>query len=128
MVLESEPFSLAECIESTFDLFAARAAQKRIELLYELAPDAPLSVRGDVTRLRQILVNLVGNAVKFTFAVPIAKNWHVYLFLASLVLTVINRENRKWEIIEFCGSMIFLLIFLNPANREVFEKAEKTAR
>ncbi|WP_158277418.1 CHASE domain-containing protein [Opitutus sp. ER46] len=66
MDLEAEPFSLAECIESTLDLFATRAAEKRIELLYQLAPGVPPAIRGDVTRVRQILVNLVGNALKFT--------------------------------------------------------------
>jgi PAS domain S-box-containing protein len=66
MDLECEPFALAECIESALDLFAARAAEKRLSLFYEMAPEAPPAIRGDVTRLRQILVNLIGNAVKFT--------------------------------------------------------------
>jgi PAS domain S-box-containing protein len=66
MDLECEPFGLAECIESALDLFAAKAAEKHLDLFYETAAEAPPAVRGDVTRLRQILVNLVGNAVKFT--------------------------------------------------------------
>ena len=66
MELELEPFSVHECIESTLDLFAPRASQKGLELLYEVADGVPSEIRGDVTRVRQILVNLVGNAIKFT--------------------------------------------------------------
>jgi PAS domain S-box-containing protein len=66
MQLENEPFSIHECIESTLDLFASRAARKGVELLYEIADGVPVLMRGDATRLRQILVNLVGNALKFT--------------------------------------------------------------
>lgn len=66
MDLESAPFSIHECIESTLDLLAPRASQKGIELLYEIAEGVPSEIRGDVTRVRQILVNLVGNALKFT--------------------------------------------------------------
>ena len=64
--LEEEEFVLRECVESALDLLAPRAAEKGIDLLYEIAEDAPRRVRGDSTRLRQILVNLLGNAVKFT--------------------------------------------------------------
>ena len=66
MDLECEVFSIHECIESTLDLLAPRATQKGIDLLYEVAEGVPVEVRGDVTRVRQILVNLVGNALKFT--------------------------------------------------------------
>ncbi|MFA6285885.1 MAG: CHASE domain-containing protein [Opitutaceae bacterium] len=66
MDLENESFSIPECVESTLDLLAPRAAQKGIDLLYEVADGVPDEVRGDSTRVRQILVNLVGNALKFT--------------------------------------------------------------
>ncbi|MET0263551.1 MAG: CHASE domain-containing protein [Rariglobus sp.] len=66
MDLESEVFSIHDCIESTLDLFAPPAARKNIDLLYEIADGVPAEVRGDITRVRQILVNLVGNALKFT--------------------------------------------------------------
>ena len=66
MKLENEPFSIHECIESALDLFALRASQKGLELLYEIADGVPSQIRGDITRTRQILVNLVGNALKFT--------------------------------------------------------------
>ena len=64
--LENEEFILRDCIEGVLDLLAPRAAEKKLDLLYEIAGDVPVMVRGDCTRLRQILVNLLGNAVKFT--------------------------------------------------------------
>lgn len=64
--LEKAPFNLRECIENAFDLFAQSAAKKNVELLYYVDPDIPRAFTGDTTRLRQILVNLIGNAIKFT--------------------------------------------------------------
>jgi len=64
--LEEEVFNLRECVEGTLDLVSANAAQKGLDLLYEIAADAPSEVRGDINRLRQILVNLLNNAIKFT--------------------------------------------------------------
>ncbi|HVZ65944.1 MAG TPA: response regulator [Lacunisphaera sp.] len=64
--LEQTEFSLRECVEGTLDLLAVRAGEKRLNLLYELAPGLPDYIRGDPTRLRQVLVNLLGNALKFT--------------------------------------------------------------
>jgi len=64
--LEFAPFNLGECIEGALDLLAPQVASKKLDLLFEVSPDVPAIVRGDATRLRQVLVNLVGNAVKFT--------------------------------------------------------------
>jgi PAS domain S-box-containing protein len=64
--LEAHPFDLLECLESALDLVALRAAEKRIELVNAPRPGLPRTVVGDVTRLRQVLVNLLTNAVKFT--------------------------------------------------------------
>jgi signal transduction histidine kinase/DNA-binding response OmpR family regulator len=66
MDIESQPFDLRECIESALDLVATRAADKRLDLAYLFDDDVPSAVAGDVTRLRQVLINLLGNAVKFT--------------------------------------------------------------
>ncbi len=64
--LEHAPFALSQCIEESLDLLAPKAADKNIELIYRISPETPRFVLGDITRLRQVLVNLVGNAVKFT--------------------------------------------------------------
>ncbi len=64
--LENTLFDLRECIEDSLDLLATRASEKKLELLYRIDDKTPIAVNGDVTRLRQILTNLVGNAVKFT--------------------------------------------------------------
>lgn len=66
MELEEQPFELKSCIEDVFDLLATRALEKKIDLLYLVDPQVPPYIVGDVTRLRQILVNLVNNALKFT--------------------------------------------------------------
>ncbi|MDY6940073.1 MAG: response regulator, partial [Cyanobacteriota bacterium] len=64
--LENQPFDLAACLEESLDLLASKATQKSVELGYLLERDTPRAIRGDITRLRQILVNLISNAVKFT--------------------------------------------------------------
>jgi len=64
--LEEYPFELRTCIEESIELLAPKAAEKKLDLIYELDDSIPTTVLGDVTRLRQVLVNLVGNAVKFT--------------------------------------------------------------
>jgi PAS domain S-box-containing protein len=66
MELENQPFDLRECIEGTLDLVAAQAREKRLELACLIAPEVPAALMGDVTRLRQILLNLLSNALKFT--------------------------------------------------------------
>ncbi len=64
--LEEQPFELRQCIEEALDLLTSKAAENRLELAYTLEDSVPETIKGDVTRLRQILVNLLGNAVKFT--------------------------------------------------------------
>jgi PAS domain S-box-containing protein len=66
MELEKAPFELALCVEEALDLFAPTAAAKRLEIGYHVEPDVPPWIVGDVTRLRQIIVNLINNAIKFT--------------------------------------------------------------
>ncbi|MBS1251707.1 MAG: Signal transduction histidine-protein kinase BarA [Anaerolineales bacterium] len=64
--LENQPFNLRHCVEEALDLVATRAAEKDLELAYLMDDQVPPAIVGDVTRLRQILVNLLNNAVKFT--------------------------------------------------------------
>ena len=64
--LEQQPINLRDCIEEVLDVFAGKAAQSGLDLLYQIDSDVPLQLIGDGLRLRQVLINLVGNAVKFT--------------------------------------------------------------
>jgi PAS domain S-box-containing protein len=64
--LEEIPFDLRAVIEDVANSIGARAGQKGLEFIYYLSPDVPFQLIGDPGRLRQILVNLAGNAVKFT--------------------------------------------------------------
>ena len=66
VVLEHVDFDLLELVESTCSLMAPRAHRKGLELSYSLDPSYPSFLIGDPARLRQVLVNLIGNAVKFT--------------------------------------------------------------
>ncbi|MBC8484480.1 MAG: response regulator, partial [Bacteroidetes bacterium] len=66
MELEEHPFDLKECIEDAYDLLASKAVKKKLDLLHLIENDVPDFIVGDVTRLRQILVNLINNAIKFT--------------------------------------------------------------
>jgi signal transduction histidine kinase/HPt (histidine-containing phosphotransfer) domain-containing protein len=64
--LEHHPFEIHTCVEEALDLLAPKAAEKNIDLAYQVEDVIPKILVSDVTRLRQILVNLIGNAVKFT--------------------------------------------------------------
>ena len=64
--LEDEPFVLHECVGSVIDIFNAEARHKGLDLILSMTEDLPERVVGDCLRLRQVLTNLVGNAVKFT--------------------------------------------------------------
>jgi signal transduction histidine kinase/DNA-binding response OmpR family regulator/CHASE3 domain sensor protein len=66
MELEEAPFDLRDCLEAALDLVAIRAAEKGLDLACEVADGTPAAIVGDSTRLRQVLVNLLNNAVKFT--------------------------------------------------------------
>src|SRR6266566_9426764 len=66
LALEKQPFDIRTCIEDALDLLTPRAAETQIDLAYQIDDDVPPTLIGDVTRLRQVLVNLLGNAIKFT--------------------------------------------------------------
>ena len=64
--LESVPLNLRTTIEDTLDLLIPKAAEKRLEMLYYVDESVPAGIYGDKTRLRQIILNLLANAIKFT--------------------------------------------------------------
>jgi signal transduction histidine kinase/DNA-binding response OmpR family regulator len=66
MDLETEPMHLQATIDEACDIAATRAREKNLRLLVDIADDVPAWLRGDVTRLRQILLNFINNAIKFT--------------------------------------------------------------
>ena len=66
VTLENLPFDLRATVEDVATLFSAAASDKGVEVVCFVPPDVPTGVRGDPTRLRQILSNVIGNAVKFT--------------------------------------------------------------
>ncbi|MGA2746889.1 MAG: response regulator [Candidatus Sulfotelmatobacter sp.] len=76
---ESQPLDLVKCAEDAVDLLSRRAAEKGLELVVDVHPSVPRWIFGDVTRLRQILVNLVSNAVKFTAAGEVVLTVQPYL-------------------------------------------------
>ncbi len=66
--LENQPFDLRDAIEDSLDLMSSRASEKNLDLAYIIEGSTPVTIYGDVTRLRQILTNLINNGVKFTEA------------------------------------------------------------
>lgn len=64
--LEDQVFDLHACVEETLDLLAPQANHKRLELSYSLDPKTPQRIYGDASRLRQVLMNLLANAIRFT--------------------------------------------------------------
>lgn len=73
MKLDHAPFNLQEAVEDVAALFSSEIAQKDIDIILRVSPSIPDPVIGDVGRIRQVLMNLIGNAVKFT------DNGHVYI-------------------------------------------------
>ncbi len=74
MSLENSPFELQQCLDEAFDLFSLPIRKKNLEAAYLISPGVPPYLSGDVMRLRQILVNLLGNAIKFTAKGEISLN------------------------------------------------------
>ncbi|MCT7988299.1 response regulator [Laspinema olomoucense] len=93
--LENHPFNLQNCIEEALDLFAPKAAEKGLELLYQMEVTTPKQIISDVTRVRQILVNLIGNSVKFT---------HSGEIVVSVVATPLTPADSQAQLATFLDS------------------------
>ncbi|WP_373481333.1 response regulator [Geminocystis sp.] len=91
--LESQPFSIHTVVEECFDLLAPKAISKNIELIYFIAQEIPFQINGNVTRLRQILVNLVNNAIKFT------KSGEIVLSVGVYHTLVVSNYITEYELI-----------------------------
>ncbi|MDP5337331.1 MAG: PAS domain S-box protein, partial [Nodularia sp. (in: cyanobacteria)] len=106
--LEEQPFDLRACIERVIELLALKASEKNIELAYIIKPGVPVQIIGDFTRLSQVLMNLLNNAIKFTnqgeviLAVEVQqliskKNQNIYKILFSIQDTGIGIAPEKMK-------------------------------
>lgn len=77
MEIEQRDFDLRTCIEEVLDIFAGKAGQLGLDLVYQIDHNVPAQIIGDSLRLRQVLVNLVSNAIKFTEQGEIFVNVHL---------------------------------------------------
>lgn len=93
MVLSPAPFILAEAVEDVATLVSTRVAEKDLELIVRVDQDLPEMVVGDVGRIRQIITNLVGNAVKFT------EKGHVFINVGGMKVSEGSHENERYKLI-----------------------------
>lgn len=91
MSLENTKFELQNCIEDVLDLFSVKAIEKSLDLLYLIQPDVPNYIFGDITRLRQVMINLVNNAIKFTDK--------------GEILISVDKKELDSDILELCFSI-----------------------
>jgi signal transduction histidine kinase/ligand-binding sensor domain-containing protein/DNA-binding response OmpR family regulator len=89
MELDHHDFDLRQCLEDVLDLFAAKAAHSHLDLVYQIDHQVPSYIVGDSLRLRQILINLVGNAIKFT------KQGEIFVYVECLT----EPENAAFELV-----------------------------
>lgn len=105
MELEEHPFELVSCIREVLKLFAAEAGKKNIELEYFLEDSVPQLIYGDMARLRQVLLNLIANAIKFT------DHGGVYLIVS------VNEEKDGRMTLEFAVKDTGIGIALDKVDR-----------
>ncbi|MEI8396546.1 MAG: response regulator, partial [Rhodospirillaceae bacterium] len=114
MDLESQPFDLRHCMESAVDLVAMKAAEKGLELGCLIEDEMPPTLIGDVTRLRQILVNLLNNAIKFTESGEVMVRVAISEPLNNAESDKVKPEESKYATIHFSVHDTGIGI---PANR-----------
>ncbi len=87
--LEQQPFELVSCVKETLELLYLKAEERDVELSYYIEPTVPNKIISDVTRVRQVLVNLLGNAIKFT------KDGRVHLQISGHLITPENPDDYE---------------------------------
>ncbi len=87
--LDSRPFDLRACVEETLDLMAAKAFEKNLDLVYQMDDEISALVEGDALRLRQVLVNLLSNGIKFT------KTGEILVQIKLLSAKAEEKQNRS---------------------------------
>lgn len=92
LALEYQPFSLRNCISDAIGLISKNALAKSLEVIYYVDPQVPENIFGDITRLRQIIVNLLNNAVKFT------NQGDVFLSVVKIDKSKINNVDNEVEL------------------------------
>ncbi len=100
--LESIPFEIVPQVEGVVELFGHKADEKQIELVLRMDPRLPCVVLGDPARLRQILLNLLGNAIKFT------ERGHVLVEVGLPAAVVRHHPNLHWRLAE--GPQVVLVV------------------
>lgn len=107
LTLESCPFSIRETLHTTVKPLAIRASEKALRLAVEIQPEVPEKLLGDAGRLRQILVNLIGNAIKFTARGEVVVRVAVQAFAADHVSLLFSVRDTGIGIPEEKRQMIF---------------------
>lgn len=92
--LEEQPFELGPCIEEVLRLFVSQASKKNLELAYLVESNTPSAIIGDSTRLKQILANLIGNAVKFTEKGEVV----IYVNATAIQSSKDSKQDSKYEL------------------------------
>ncbi|AFZ47818.1 PAS/PAC sensor hybrid histidine kinase [Cyanobacterium stanieri PCC 7202] len=90
--LEKQDFNLRECVDSVFDLLKYQAQKQDLDFYYFYDPELPTMFVGDISRIRQVLVNLLGNALKFT------EKGEVSLTISGTKIEQRQNNNSKYEI------------------------------
>jgi PAS domain S-box-containing protein len=90
--LEIKPFNLRSCIQEALYLLAQKAQEKGIKLKFIDTPEIPTQIEGDITRLRQILINLLNNAIKFT------ETGSIEISVTTLQKKIQNHSNNNYEL------------------------------
>lgn len=104
MELENKPFILRKVVDEVFDLLYYRALEKQIELFYSIDSEIPAAIMGDSLRLKQVLINLAGNAIKFTSS--------------GHILITITREKAEADAIELKFSVKDTGIGMTPEQMQ----------